>query len=101
MFVSGTTGFNYETMTIVDGVAEQAKQCLWNIDEALRKAGSRLADMVTDTYVLPNGQDFEACWPMLRKYFGQVGPAAMMVSATLLDPRMKIEIEVTAMMKSI
>jgi enamine deaminase RidA (YjgF/YER057c/UK114 family) len=101
VFVSGTTGFNYETMTIVEDVAAQAEQCLQNIDQALRKAGSSLADVVRVTYVLPNGEDFEACWPILNKYFGSVRPAAMMISAKLLDPRMKIEIEVTAMKQSI
>jgi enamine deaminase RidA (YjgF/YER057c/UK114 family) len=100
VFVSGTTGFDYETMTIEDGVAQQAEQCLRNIDRALAQAGASLADVVRVTYVLPNGQDFEACWPVLRKYFGEVRPAAMMISAQLLDPRMKIEIEVTAMKQS-
>lgn len=100
VFVSGTTGFNYETMTIEEGVAEQAEQCLKNIDQALRKAGARLADTVRVTYVLPNGKDFELCWPVLKKYLGDVRPAAMMISAKLLDPRMKIEIEVTAMKRS-
>jgi enamine deaminase RidA (YjgF/YER057c/UK114 family) len=52
------------------------------------------------TYVLPNGEDFELCWPVLKKYLGDVRPAAMMISAKLLDPRMKIEIEVTAMKRS-
>lgn len=100
VFVSGTTGFNYETMTIEDGVTEQAEQCLRNIDDALRKAGSSLADVVRVTYVLPNRQDFESCWPILRKYFGQVRPAAMMISAQLLDPCIRIEIEVTAIKQS-
>ncbi len=100
IFVSGTTGFNYETMTIEVGVAAQAEQCLRNIDHALHKAGSSLADVVRVTYVLPNGEDFEACWPVLNKYFGAIRPAAMMISAKLLDPRMKIEIEVTAMKQS-
>ena len=97
VFVSGTTGFDYESMTIDADVAVQAEQCLKNIDHALRKAGSSLADVVRVTYVLPEGADFEACWPVLNKYFGSVRPAAMMISAKLLDPRMKIEIEVTAM----
>ena len=100
VFVSGTTGFNYETMTIEEGVAEQAEQCLKNIDQALLKAGASLADTVRVTYVLPNGEDFELCWPVLKKYLGDVRPAAMMISAKLLDPRMKIEIEVTAMKQS-
>jgi enamine deaminase RidA (YjgF/YER057c/UK114 family) len=100
VFVSGTTGFDYETMTIAEGAAEQAEQCLKNIDQALRQAGASLADTVSATYVLPNGDDFESCWPVLKKYFGTVRPAAMMISAQLLDPRMKIEIQVTAMKQS-
>lgn len=100
VFVSGTTGFDYGTMTIADDVAAQAEQCLKNIEHALAQAGATLADVVRVTYVLPNGEDFKACWPVLREYFGAVRPAAMMISAKLLDPRMKIEIEVTAMKTS-
>ncbi len=100
VFVSGTTGFDYGTMIIADDVAAQAEQCLKNIEHALAQAGASLADVVRVTYVLPRGEDFEACWPVLRKYFGAVRPAAMMISARLLDPRMKIEIEVTAMKQS-
>jgi len=97
VFVSGTTGFDYATMTISDEVVEQAEQCLKNIEAALREAGASLRDVVRVTYVLPDGAEFEACWPVLRKYFGEVRPAAMMISAGLADPRMKIEIEVTAL----
>ena len=97
VFVSGTTGFDYTTMTISGDVAEQAEQCLKNIAAALAQAGSSLADVVRVTYVLPDGADFEACWPVLRRSFGEVRPAAMMISAGLADPRMKIEIEVTAL----
>ena len=100
VFVSGTTGFDYATMTIADDVAAQAEQCLRNIDGALRQAGSSLADVVRVTYVLPEAKAFEACWPVLRKYFGEVRPAAMMITAGLLDPRMKIEIEVTAVKRA-
>jgi len=100
IFVSGTTGFDYSKMTIPEGVVAQAEQCLKNIEGALREAGSSLADVVRVTYVLPDGADFEPCWPVLRKYFGEVRPAAMMISARLLDPRMKIEIEVTARKRS-
>jgi len=96
IFVSGTTGFDYAKMTIADDVVAQAEQCLKNIEAALREAGSSLADTERVTYMLPNGADFEPCWPVLRKYFGQVRPAATMISAGLADPRMKIEIEVTA-----
>jgi len=96
IFVSGTTGFDYAKMTIANDVVAQAEQCLKNIDAALREAGSSLADTVRVTYILPNGADFAACWPVLRKYFGDVRPAATMISAGLADPRMKIEIQVTA-----
>jgi enamine deaminase RidA (YjgF/YER057c/UK114 family) len=96
VFVSGTTGFNYETMTISDDVVQQAEQCLLNIERALREAGSQFSDVVRVRYILPRVEDFESCWPVLRRYFGDVRPAATMISAGLADPRMKIEIEVTA-----
>lgn len=96
VFVSGTTGFNYETMTISDDIAAQTEQCLKNIGVALEQAGASFADVVRVVYVLPNAADFPACWPALRKCFGEVRPAAMMISAGLADPRMRIEIEVTA-----
>jgi enamine deaminase RidA (YjgF/YER057c/UK114 family) len=97
VFVSGTTGFDYSTMSIADDLLTQTEQCLRNIQAALREAGSSLEDVVRVTYVLPNGSEFEQCWPVLRKYFGEVRPAAMMISAGLADSRMKIEIEVTAL----
>jgi enamine deaminase RidA (YjgF/YER057c/UK114 family) len=96
IFISGTTGFDYSTMSISDDLVEQAEQCMKNIDAALRQAESSVADVVRVRYVLPNAADFERCWPVLRRYFGAVRPAAMMISAGLADPRMKIEIEVTA-----
>lgn len=97
VFVSGTTGFDYATMTISEDVATQAEQCLQNIATALTEAGCTLDDVVRVNYVLPTGADFEACWPLLRKHFGKAKPAAMVITAGLLDPRMKIEIEVTAL----
>ena len=97
IFVSGTTGFDYTTMSISDDLLVQTEQCLKNIESALKQANSSLNDVVRVTYVLPNGAEFEQCWPVLRKYFGDVRPAAMMISAGLADPRMKIEIEVTAL----
>jgi enamine deaminase RidA (YjgF/YER057c/UK114 family) len=96
VFVSGTTGFDYAAMTISGDVVEQAEQCLKNIEAALREAGAAMRDIVRVVYVLPNAADFPACWPVLRKWFGDIRPAAMMISAGLADPRMKIEIEVTA-----
>ena len=97
VFVSGTTGFNYADMTISDDVAQQADQCLRTISKVLKEAGASIADVVRVQYILPNKQDFEACWPVLNKYFGDVKPAATMWEAGLLDERMKIEIEVTAL----
>ena len=97
VFVSGTTGFDYAKMTIAEGVVEQAEQCLQNIAAALREAGATMADVVRVTYVLPDASEFPACWPVLRKHFGAIRPAAMMISAGLADPRMRIEIEVTAL----
>jgi enamine deaminase RidA (YjgF/YER057c/UK114 family) len=97
VFVSGTTGFNYETMTISDGIEEQTEQALQNIATALAQAGACMADIVRVNYVVPQADQFERCWPVLRRHFGQVRPAAMMISAPLLDARMKIEIEVTAL----
>jgi enamine deaminase RidA (YjgF/YER057c/UK114 family) len=96
IFVSGTTGFDYTTMTIPDGIVEQADQCFRNIAAALGQAGATLDDVVRVHYILPNAGDFPACWPVLRQYFGEVRPAATMISAGLADPRMRIEIEVTA-----
>ncbi len=96
VFVSGTTGFDYSNMTISDDIVTQTDQCLRNIAAALEQAGSSLTDVVRVNYVVPNADEFPLCWPTLRQYFGEVRPAAMMISAGLADPRMKIEIEVTA-----
>ena len=96
IFVSGPTGFDYGTMTIADGVVEQTEQCLKNIGSALSQAGAEFSDIVRATYILPNAADFPQCWPTLRKYFGTVRPATTMISAGLADPRIRIEIEVTA-----
>ena len=96
VFVSGTTGFDYTAMTISSDIAEQAEQCFKNIETALSRAGSSLKDVVRVTYVLPDASSFERCWPAMQKYLGDVRPAATMISADLVDARMKIEIEVTA-----
>lgn len=96
IFVSGTTGFDYAAMRIADDLVEQTEQCMQNIVAALAQAHATIADVVRVNYVLPAGNDFSRCWPTLRRYFGEVRPAAMVISAGLLDPRMRIEIEVTA-----
>jgi enamine deaminase RidA (YjgF/YER057c/UK114 family) len=94
--VSGTTGFDYATMTMSDDVVEQAEQCLRNVGAALQEAGATFADVVRVRYLLPDRDDFEPCWPVLRRYFGEVRPAATMMVCGLSDPRMRIEIEVCA-----
>jgi enamine deaminase RidA (YjgF/YER057c/UK114 family) len=96
IFVSGTTGFDYSSMTIAEDVVAQAEQCLRNIGAALAEAGSGFADVVRVRYILPDAADFPACWPVLKSCFGSVRPAATMFAAGLADPRMRIEIEVTA-----
>jgi enamine deaminase RidA (YjgF/YER057c/UK114 family) len=100
VFVSGTTGFDYDTMTISDNLLDQTEQCLKNIQSALRRAGADLNDVVRVNYIVPKGERFSDCWPVLRKYFGASRPAMTMISAGLLDPRMQIEIEVTARMRT-
>lgn len=96
IFVSGTTGYDYATMTISDEIATQTDQCFRNIAKALGQAGASLANVVRVHYILPNAADFPHCWPAMRKHLGDVRPAATMFSAGLADPKMKIEIEVTA-----
>ena len=100
VFVSGTTGFDYRSMTISDDIGEQTAQCLRNIEAALTEAGASMRDVVRVHYILPNATDFAATWPALRAAFGEVRPAATMFEAKLADPRMKIEIEVDAIIGS-
>jgi enamine deaminase RidA (YjgF/YER057c/UK114 family) len=83
-------------MTISEDVVEQAEQALRNIAVALDEAGSRIEDVVRVRYLLTDAADFEPCWPVLRRWFGEVRPAATMMQVGLTDPRMRIEIEVTA-----
>ena len=100
VLVSGTTGFDYATMTISDDIVAQTRQCIRNIESALRQAGSALHEVVRVRYILPNAADFPATWPTLRDAFGEIRPAATMFEARLADPRMKIEIEVEAVIGS-
>ncbi len=97
VFVSGTTGYDYSTMSISDDVVAQTRQTLANIDDALRRAGSCAADVVRVHYLLPDADDFEQCWPLLREYFADAMPAATMMVVGLSTPEMRIEIEVTAL----
>jgi enamine deaminase RidA (YjgF/YER057c/UK114 family) len=100
IFVSGCTGFDYSTMRLADGVVAQAEQAMQNVDAALREAGASVADVVRVHYLLPDRADFEPCWPTLQRWFGEVRPAATMLMCELLDPEMRIEIEVTARMRT-
>jgi len=99
IFISGTTGFNYADMTISDNIIEQTEQCFKNIIAALETGGGKLQDTVRIMYIVPKASEFKKCWPVLRKYLGDIRPAATMISAGLADPRMKIEIQVTAKTK--
>ncbi len=96
VFVSGTTGFDYATMTISGDVADQADRCFCTIAEVLAQAGAALCDIVSVRYYVPDPGDIPAIAPVLRRHLGDVRPAATMVCTKLIDPRMKIEIEVTA-----
>ena len=96
VFVSGTTGFDYAADTIAEGVVVQCERALDNIEAALAEAGCGLGDAVRVRYILPRAEDFEPCWPVLRRRLGAARPAATMMAAGLADPRMRIEIEVTA-----
>ncbi len=94
--VSGTTGFDYVTMTIASDVIEQTHQCFRNIEAALADAGVTLADVVRARYLLVDGADFERVAPLFGDYFAKARPAATAMIVGLVDSRMKIEIEVTA-----
>ncbi|MDX2258839.1 MAG: RidA family protein [Hyphomicrobiaceae bacterium] len=96
VFVSGTTGFNYDTMSISEDAAEQAEQCFRNIAKALAAGGASLADVVRVRYIFPKAADFEACLPVLGRHLGDIRPAATLIIAGLVDDKMKIEVEVTA-----
>lgn len=96
VFVSGTTGYNYQTQSISEDVVEQTEQCFKNIAAALEQAGTSLDKVVRATYIYVNKADFKPCWPVLQKYFGEAKPAITMIEAGLLDEEMKVEIQVTA-----
>ena len=97
VFVSGTTGFDYTTMTISDNIDEQTEQCMKNIEAALKQANAEIKDIVRVLYIVPQADEFSKCWPVLKKYFGEVRPAVTMIAAGLSDSKMKIEIQVTAL----
>ena len=96
VFVAGTTGYDYATMTMPEGVVDQCRNALKTIEKALGKAGASLDDVTRVRYILPDPKDFEPCWPVLSEAFAKARPAATMITAGLMNPEMKIEIEVTA-----
>jgi len=94
---SGITGFDYATMRIAEDIETQTEQCFANIAATLAQAEASLADIVSLRYIVPGGTpDFRRCWPTLRRHLADIRPATTMITAGLMDPRMKIEIEVTA-----
>lgn len=99
IFVSGTTGYDYEKMALADGVVAQCDQAFRNVQAALQQAGGRMEDVVRATFILPDRADWPACWPVVKKWLGNARPAATMMVAGLQVPEMKIEIEVTAKLR--
>lgn len=96
VMVSGTTGYRHDNGVVPEPVEQQCALALRHIGRALDGVGLGFGDVVRVTYILPDRDDFPACWPALRKAFGDCPPAATMLQAGLIDPRLKIEIEVTA-----
>jgi enamine deaminase RidA (YjgF/YER057c/UK114 family) len=99
IFVSGTTGYDYATMTIAPGVVEQCEQAFRNIDSAVKQAGGKLDDVVRATFILPDRADWPPCWPVVKKWLGRARPASTMLVAGLQGPEMRIEIEITARLR--
>ena len=94
--VSGTVGQDHDTGDVPGDVVAQCRLALGHIGRALGAAGAGFEHVVRVTYMLPNRADFAPCWPVLADAFGPNPPAATMIEAGLIDPAMKIEIEVTA-----
>jgi enamine deaminase RidA (YjgF/YER057c/UK114 family) len=96
VFVAGTTGYDYATMTMPPGVEDQCRNALATIAGALAEAGASLDDVMRVRYILPDAGDWPACWPLVSAAFARARPAATMIAAGLQEPAMRIEIEVTA-----
>lgn len=95
--VAGTVaGIDPSTGEPPEGVVAQCDSALDIIAKALSEADASFADVVRVTYILPDAKEFEPCWPALSSAFGDHPPAAMMIEAGLIDPKYRIEIEVTA-----
>ncbi|MDQ1079873.1 RidA family protein [Pseudoroseomonas cervicalis] len=100
VYVAGTTGYDYATMTIAEGVAEQCEQTFRNIQAALEQAGASMDDVVRATFIVPRREDWEPCWPVTRKWFARARPASTLIHAGLQTDAMRIEIEVTARLRA-
>jgi len=98
VFVSGTTGYDYKSMTLAGDIVSQTEQCLKNIEMALHQAGAGKENIVRVLYIVPVAGEFKLCWPVLNDFRGDITTAATMISAGLAGPSMKIEIEITAKM---
>jgi reactive intermediate/imine deaminase len=96
VYVAGTTGFDYATMRIADDAVEQCRQCFRNIAAALAEAECTMDDVVRVRYYLTDVRLFEVLAPVFGEYFARARPAATAIVCGLVDPRMKLEIEVTA-----
>ncbi|PWG15692.1 RidA family protein [Salibaculum griseiflavum] len=96
VFVAGTTGYDYATMTMPDAIEDQCRNTLATIEAALNEAGAGLDDVVRVRYIVPDAAQWPKCWPITSAAFARARPAATMLSAALQTPEMKIEIEVTA-----
>lgn len=96
VFVAGTTGYDYASMTMPDIIEEQCRNALQTIENALKEAGCSLDDVVRVRYIVPDPEEWPACWSITSEAFARARPAATMISAGLQETEMKIEIEVTA-----
>jgi enamine deaminase RidA (YjgF/YER057c/UK114 family) len=96
VWVSGTTGYDYAAMTIEDDVVAQAEQCFRNIAAALAEAGCTLDDVVRVLFIVPRREDWEPCWPVVKRHLDRARPASTLIHAGLQTDAMRIEIEVTA-----
>jgi enamine deaminase RidA (YjgF/YER057c/UK114 family) len=96
VWVSGTTGYDYAAMTIAGDVVAQAEQCFRNIAAALAEAGASLDDVVRVLFIVPRREDWQPCWPVVKRHLGRARPASTLIHAGLQTDAMRIEIEVTA-----
>lgn len=96
-FVSGTTGYDYATMTMPDGIEAQTRNCLDTIARALADGGFTMADVVRAHYYITDRSYVDIVFPILGEVFGEIRPAATMIICQLNRPEMKIEVEVTAL----